>query len=264
MPLICAGSLLVVVLLCVVFMCKFRATRFTRQGIVGQMLFGLIILAAFGASAFPFTNFIRAIENSSELSTEVKNACDTALQMDIAYEKYVTTRVQEYKENLELIARSKSISPENYKLCMGDAAGATDTAKIEYLTTSLRNNLIPDSTANIIKARTAWLTEAREASVWNPLTPANVSKVDSEVSGWVDNYKNLSKLSYKGEESKPFSYPQFTSQVTKITQQFRELQMPSAIAWVVSLLCYAIMLLPWFTTPRNIATHKSKDKEDYE
>lgn len=31
----------------------------------------------------------------------------------------------------------------------------------------------------------------QNTSVWNPLAPSNISKIDKQVDDWVDNYKNF-------------------------------------------------------------------------
>ena len=64
LPLGVSIGLFLLVLMCVLIMRSSRSSRFVIKGSVGQIIFGAIILVAFAGASFPFTNFIRAIENS--------------------------------------------------------------------------------------------------------------------------------------------------------------------------------------------------------
>lgn len=156
-PILLTLSLLAVVVLCVFLMCEGKATRFVVRGNVTQFLFGIMVLFALLLAAFPFTNFLRVVNLSDEISDKVRNACKAAIQLDEAYNDYVQNRINNYRNSLKVVAKGKSINPTQYAECLGGASGATDDAKIDNLCSSLKNKLLPESTAKIIQERHTWL-----------------------------------------------------------------------------------------------------------
>lgn len=258
LPLVLTLSMIVIVIGCVFVMCLSKATRWKRIGTIGQIFFGIIILATLLLAAFPFTNFLRVAEASDDIKNKIATTCDAAVKLDEAYEEYVNTRLDNYKSNLVLISKGRNINPSQYKECLGGASGSSDEAKIESLKKSLKNKLYPDSTSNIVKERHEWLDKARNANVWNPLTSSNISKVNKSVEGWQNNYKQLSSVSYKGEESEPFAYEEFSSQLKELTKTYAEFQRPSFFSVIISLICFFIMMLPYIITRESLAGAVSK------
>lgn len=258
LPIVLTVGFILLVIVCIAIMCASKATRWHRVGIIGQVFFGIVILAAFIASAFPFTNFMRVVNDKENITNKVKEACNSATNLDNAYVNYVDTRIEKYKENLSLISRGKNINPTRYRECLGEASGNTDEAKIEGLAKSLRNKLLPSSTTKIVEERHNWLDGAKNANVWNPLTPANINKIDQQVNGWLANYQKLSSISYQGEDTKPFEYENFSSSLKILTDTYKKIEKPQNFALVVSIICFIIMLLPYWLTEKEIAGRQSK------
>ena len=263
LPILLTLAFFILVMVCVYMMCLSKATRWKRNGKIGQTFFGLIVLLAFIGAAFPFTNFLRVIEDSEGISQKVSSACDAAKDLDSAYAKYANERLESFKSNLALIAKGKNINPSLYQECLGGASGATDTEKIAGLEKSLKNKLLPGEMMTIVQERHEWLNSARYASVWNPLTPSNIRKIDEQVNGWMDNYKDISSVTYKGEDAKAFVYDEFSSQLSQLTETYRIFHRPKFFALIISLLCFVIMLLPYFVTEKDVAGNIS-GKELYE
>lgn len=258
LPIILSVSLIIIVCLCVFFMCKGKATRWRRIGGAGQIIFGLIVLVTFLAASLPFTNFLRVAADADHINQMVSATCDKAIGIDQDYEAYVDQRVENYRSNLMLIAQGKSNRPAAYEKCMGKAPGTTDEQKAENLTKSLRARLLPDSTAAIVSKRHEWLERAKSESVMNPLTPSNINKVSQCVDNWTDNYKDISQESYMGEEDVPeFHVTDFDNSLRQLTSTYATLQAPSAIAIVIALACFAIMLLPYWLTEGDLAAART-------
>lgn len=254
LPIVLTVGFILLVIVCIAIMCASKATRWHRIGIIGQVFFGVVILTAFVASAFPFTNFMRVVNDEENITNKVQEACYSATNLDNAYVNYVDTRIEKYKENLSLISRGKNVNPTRYRECLGEASGNTDDAKIEGLAKSLCNKLLPQSTTKIVEERHKWLEGAKNANVWNPLTPSNINKIDQEVNGWLSNYQKLSSISYQGEDAKPFEYENFSSSLTELTDSYSKMsQKPTSKVLVIALLCYIVMLLPYFMTRKSLA-----------
>ena len=263
-PLLITAGLIVVVLLCVIIMCKAKETRWKNIGTFGQIFFGFIILVSFLLSAVPFTNFLRVRHDKTDISEKVNEACEAAIAMDDAYGKYVEQRIADYQDNLNLMVMGKDISPTEYLECVAGAAGDTDEEKIEALTKSLRMKLMPDSTAIVVAERQRWITNAKEVKILNPLTPANINTVDQQVNGWLENYQELSSIRYKGEEPQSFEYTQFKSKLNELTETYTKFQVPSIWAILIAVACFGIMLLPYFLTEGDLAAAGGKKKKKTE
>lgn len=262
LPIVLSLGLIVVVLLCVLLMCKAKATRWGNIGTLGQIFFGFIILVVFVFAMIPFTNFLRVVNDKENISSKVSETCNTAIELDNAYLAYVNKRVEDYKSNLSIISKGKEANPTVYQQCLVRASGKDDATKIENLGKSLHRRLLPDSTAIIVEKRHKWLKNSESVKVWNLLTPSNINKVDERVNGWLDNYQNLSSISYKGESEnvEKFEYKSFSSTLSSLTGTYRDFQRPSVLAIIISLVCYVIMLLPYFVTEQDLAGKTKKKK----
>lgn len=260
LPIVLTVGFILLVIVCIAFMCVSKATRWYRLGIIGQVFFGIVVLAAFIASAFPFSNFLRVVNDKDNITNKLYEACNSAINLDNAYANYVDTRIKKYKESLSLISRGKDINPSRYMECLGKASGSTDEAKIESLARSLRNKLLPESTTKIVEERHKWLVVAESAHVWNPLTPANINKIDQQVNGWLSNYKQLSSISYQGEDAKAFEYTEFSSSLSELMNSYTSLsQRPTFMVLAIALICYFVMLLPYFTIRKSLARTTSNN-----
>lgn len=260
-PLLMVFGFIAVVVVCLLVMCMSKASRWKSIGTFGQIFFGFIILVAFLLSSVPFTNFLRVSKDSEVIASKVDTVCNAAIALDDTYFQYVEDRIEDYKDNLRLIATGKAIAPEEYRECLEGATGATDEEKIDALAKSLKMKLLPDTTESIVRERHRWIENARECKILNPMMPANICKLDAIVNGWLENYQSLSAITYKGEEYDPFEYPQFQSSLRKLTEEYAVFKFPSLWAILISLVCFGIMLLPFFMTEGDIAGAGGSDKK---
>ena len=252
-PVLITAGLIAIVLVCVIIMCKARETRWKGIGMFGQIFFGFIILTTFLLSAVPFTNFLRVRHDRADIADKVKQACDAAIAMDSAYTNYVEQRISDYQDNLDLIVMGKDINPSVYAECVEGATGGSDEEKIQALVASLRKKLMPESTVEIVTKRQKWIADAKGVNVLNPMTPANINTVDQQVNSWLENYQELSNIQFKGEEVGMFEYSQFESKLTELTDAYSKFQFPSLWAIIVAVVCFGIMLLPYFLTEHDLA-----------
>lgn len=259
-----AVGLVVAVMVCVQVMCMAKATRWKRIGMLGQGLFGSAIFVLLMLSSLPLTSFFNVVGSQEELQDKVTAVCDAACSLDSDYVKYVDKRVEDYRQNLNVIARGQNVKPSLYQETLGAAPGSTNEQKIEGLTRSLRGSLMPDSITNVVNERHAWVDKTRNIVVWNPLTAANLAEVDKKVGGWADNYARLSAITYKGEEAQPFSNARFESEVSGLTATYGKVHAPSFLAILASLLCFVVMLLPYLVTRKSLAGATANSNVNYE
>ncbi len=264
LPSVLTLGFILIVIGCLFVMSISKATRWKEFGMIGQCFFGLIILVAFVISAVPFTNFMGVLEKQDEIKTEINRSFLSAKQLNDAYTEYVNKRIAGYKEALSEASASKSIRPSVYNELLGGASGSSDEQKIVNLSNSLQQKLAPGSMSVIMEKRLAWLEGASQMSVLNMKLPSNLVKISKEVSNWTDNFRQLSKVIYKGENTSEFEYQDYNSKIETVTAFYTELHKPSFPVLLISLLGFGIMLLPYFVTLESNAGKRSNNDKMYE
>ena len=256
-----------VVLGCLYVMCIGKESRW-RIGRIGEIFFGLIILASFIAAALPFTNFAKVVERQNDIKGRIDTLMTSAKNLDAAYDAYVADRIQRYESQLNLVSKGKKVRPSDYQKLLAGASGDTDSKKIANLSKSLRRQLLPDSRDSICKQRMEWLNRANQMSVWNILLPQNINKIAKEVDDYVQNYVDLSSTIRAGETVKPFAYESLNNDLGELEKIYSKFSKPSVLSLIVSLICFLIMLLPYLMAQRSLAgkssKHSKKTNNNYE
>lgn len=260
LPILLTLGFIGVVAACLVVMCISRATRWKRIGTIGQCIFGFIIFLAFVASAVPFTNFLDVVAQQDKFNEELNNVLQSAQGLDNEYEHYTEQRLADYRQLLTDVSRNRSEHAAEYQRYLAGAAGNTDERKIENMVNSLRRKLVADSVSDIVKERQQWLEAAAGMSVWNLMLPSNMSKISEEVYNWTELYTEFSDFNYNGEHAQPFEYQEFSTELDALTRNYSHLHMPSVLAIIIALLCFAIMLLPYLLTESDVAGRVSNNR----
>ena len=263
LPVIISLAGIGVVLGCLYVMCIGKESRW-RIGRIGEVLFGLVILATFIAAALPFTNFAKVVERQEDIKGRIDTLLTSAKNLDAAYDVYVADRIQKYESQLNLVSKGKKVRPSDYKKLLAGASGDTDSKKIVNLSKSLRRQLLPDSRDSICKQRMEWLNRAQEMSVWNILLPQNINKIANEVDDYVQNYVDLSSTIRAGETVKPFAYESLNNDLGELEKIYSKFSKPSALSLIMSLIGFLIMLLPYLVAQRSLAKAKSSKQTRYE
>lgn len=258
LPMALSLGLIVVVSFCIYVMCWAKA-NWNRK--VLQIILGLIALIIFLLASRPFSNFINVLNQSDTIKAKMTTMYEAAINLDDAYAEYVSSRISNYKKRLSYVSEMKNVRPSDYQKYLGGAAGANDKARIENLSKSLYSKLMPDSTAKIVRERHKWLIEASNTSVWNPLAAANINKIGEEVDDWKENYRKLSSVIYDGEDAKEFNGNEsnFNNEFSGLMQIYNGFHAPSAFAMIISLVCFTIMMLPYFVTPVDLRGNGEDD-----
>lgn len=241
------------VLLLVRLMCKARNTRWLRLGLIGQVFFGFLVFAMLLGSSVLFTHFTRIIRHKDNIKEAYAAAVEDARTMDENYDEYVSARCDGYAASLYALPPS---SPE-YKAIFGNSVSLGFTQKeivskcVANLGKLLKGN---NQAGELIEKRVRWLADA-SASVWNLSLPANIRDITSSVNRWLENYKELSVKTYTGEsDARPYEDTSFNRNVSALESLCSSVKGPSVLAVILALVCYALILLPWIITPKNIAS----------
>lgn len=266
-PLLLTLGGVAVVLLCLYVMCVGKESRW-RIGRVGEILFGIIILATFVLAAFPFTNFMKVIDKQDDIKGRIDTLFTSAKNLDSAYDNYANERISKYESSLKIISSGKNIRPSEYREVLAGAAGNSDDEKIANLSKSLKRQLLPENMDTIRAERMKWLESANKMSVWNMLLPSNINKIANEVDNFVSNYADVSKNIRKGEEANPFAYENLNNNLGELQQIYTKFSKPSVMSLIASLVAFLIMLLPYIVAQRSLANATSKSSKktqvDYE
>lgn len=256
-PIVLTLALIILVAACVYIMSMSKSTRWTDIGLAGQICFGIVVLAVLLCSSVPFTNFMRVANEKDKLSAMMVTTVNSAAGLDSAYNAYAEQRLTTYRNNLMAIAAAKNTNPGQYNQAFGKTSGATEIDKINNLVASLRSSILPENSQSIVDERHSWVDKAKHLNVWNPMTPANINTVNDQMQKWIENYDQLSAIAYFGETPDKFTYSNFNTQLDTLTSSYQTFRRPSGVAVVVSLICFAIMLLPYFLAQGSLAASRS-------
>lgn len=238
---------------CVVLMCRAKNSRWLRLGILGQVFFGIIVLALLLGASVMFAHFTKIVKQQDSVKTAYAAAIDDAHNMDGEYEKYVIARCDDYIHSLE----SLSSTDPDYKALFSNSL-SLGLSKNEIISKCVSNlkNLLKGSNDNgdLMKKREQWLGDI-SASVWNLSLPSNIRDITLSVNKWIDNYKALSTKVYTGETNvAPYENTSFNKNVSSLQSICKTVGWPSLLAVILAIVCYVLIMLPWIITPRNIAS----------
>ncbi len=234
-------------------MCKAKHTRWLRLGMLGQIVFGLIVLVLLLATSVMFAHFTRIVNEREAIQNTYVAAVEDAQNMGDKYDAYVNERCSSYATAIDKLSPSSS----EYKALFSNslALGYTKNVIADKCVENLRNLLKGSSdNGNLESKRSQWL-ENVSASVWNLSLPSNIRDITLSVNKWIDNYKELSNKRYTGEEGAfTFEDSSFNKNVSELQNLCTKISGPSILSILLALICYGLILLPWFITPKNIAS----------
>lgn len=232
-------------------MCKAKATRWLRLGIIGQISIGLFILIFLLVSSFFFTHFTRMIKERGTIISLYSETIEDARELDAKYREYVEKRCQKYKNTIsELKVGTKGYTEMIEK---PRSLGLSQISISEKYANRLKDFLLGENIDALSEKRTIWLSE-NTTTIWNINLPKNIQDVTSSVNSWLNNYGELSQKQYSLENSYPkFEDDSFNNNANKLQQLCTTVMTPSFIAVFLAIVCCAIILLPWIVTSKDIA-----------
>ena len=232
-------------------MCKVKATRWLRLGIIGQISIGLIILVFLLTLSVFFTHFTRMIKEKEAIVELYSETIDDARELDAKYRDYVDQRCQSYKTKINGL----KVGTKGYidMVAKPLSLGLSQASISEKYASRLKDFLLGDNIDALSEKRTVWLSEST-TSIWNINFPKNIQDVTFSVNSWLINYGELSQKQYSQESSYPkFEDESFNKNANKLQLLCTTIVPPSFIAILLAIVCCAIILLPWIVTSKDIA-----------
>ncbi|MBO5271369.1 MAG: hypothetical protein J6B30_00910 [Muribaculaceae bacterium] len=248
------GILFVLGVFSVYFLTASAESRWGGIRLWGQIGFGSVTFILLMVASFPFTNFLRVSSDSEILGEKITDVYDATVEMDSAYSVYVTNRVDSFRIALNNIVSTKS---DKQSTCITGAHGATVDEKINSVTSSLKNRLLPEEFKTSVKARQKWLKESSVINPWNPQTPSNLATIGDKVAQWKKDYNEVSKVAYSGEAAgvdKGFEYDKIKDdKLNNLNEEYSGFGTPNAVSIICALVCFGFIMLPFFAKKKDRA-----------
>lgn len=215
---------------CVYIMVSAKVTKSKEAGLVGQIVFGAVILVTFLVSGGPFTSFLKVAGSKTAIEAEIANVKASATGLDEEYNKYASDRVKKYERSLPI----------------------GNELKVQ----SLKRRLCPDSIASVQHQRQDWVARIGDMSIWNIKLPQNLKYMQQCVSDWTANYNQLSGIIYDNEQADAFTYDVFDSSLNSLMGGFKK---AGYSFWTVLVALFSViaMMVPyWLAIPTQTRNNK--------
>lgn len=249
-------GLIVVVLVCIYFLCKGKASRWKSVGVPVQVFFGVLMFAAVGLSSIPFSHFLHILGEKEKIYQNFTVAHEAATKLDEHYNTYRDSVVKVYQNKLATAIETKQVSNDYHELGL-DSINLNDDEKVPLLTEALKRKMSFDSIASrAVAEQNERLEEATHISVWNVAMPTNLQTMESGVNNRVEQYVKMSKPDRypTGFEFAPFVFTDYNTTTGEMNSSLFDMGAPSVWGVLLSLICFLALLFPWFLTEKSLAT----------
>lgn len=233
-------------------MCKAKATRWLRLGMIGQISIGIIVLVLLLISSIFFTHFTKIIKEQEVIVSTYTQTIDDARKLDEKYRAYVDERCVNYQTKIQNLKAGSS--NYNKMIAKPSQLGYTKAQIAKRYSETMKSFLLGDNMDELNEKRTQWLSQDT-TTVWNINLPNNIQDVTTSVNQWLRNYKELSAKQYTLETSvHAFEDNEFNKNAESLQKICTTVTPPSLISILLAILCFALIILPWLVTPKNIAS----------
>lgn len=233
-------------------MCKAKATRWLRLGMIGQISIGIIVLVLLLISSIFFTHFTKIIKEQEVIVSTYTQTIDDARKLDEKYRAYVDERCVNYQTKIQNLKAGSS--NYNKMIAKPSQLGYTKSQIAKRYSETMKSFLLGDNMDELNEKRTQWLSQDT-TTVWNINLPNNIQDVTTSVNQWLRNYKELSAKQYTLETSvHAFEDNEFNKNAESLQKICTTVTSPSLISILFAILCFALIILPWLVTPKNIAS----------
>jgi hypothetical protein len=219
-------------------------------------LFGIFAIF-FSWKGSPFVHFFTVTEHRTEINSKLQISISQAEKMFSEYESYADSRESQYKSTLKSVVYSKSVDPNTYiSYGFNGASGVSDSSQIATKMFTLHADLYPSNYSDrannngIKEVALTWLNEAKTiTNNWKPIGIVGVvCEIDERSQEWINNLIALSKVREKNEKAIDFEYP---ISFIDAKSYFTTTGSSNALAFLIAVFIYVLMLLSWFVTKRD-------------
>jgi hypothetical protein len=210
--------------------------KFHRSVVWERILIGLspVIIIIVG---IPFSHFWTVQSSETEIKEEFRKSITSALGIFSDYDSYSKERISQLETSL-----NSSVKDDQLK-----------KNRVDELTLYLDN-----STAKSIEEAKVWVNKVNEdPSIWNVFLFGNISTIESAIEQWTESLNTISKKAMSSEkEPESFSTANMNKEkalngLTNLKSTYQEVKAPNASAILTLLICYLMLLCPYFVQERH-------------
>lgn len=226
-----------------------RASRNFKNCIIGEWVLLLLFIVSSIIAVFPFSHYFAVSAQKEEIQQKLILNISQAEGLFGAYEDYANNRLEIYNSRLHSIVAAKRINPGEYR-DFGFVDGTDDNTQIENKMFTLRAQLFPSNYYEMKQVDSTWLSDAKaKITKWSPIGIVKVvNTLKTEISSWSNQLNSNSSFRAHGEEAEDFNIP---LSFDNVSNKFNQSTTPTAMAILVAILFYALMLLSYFITKRH-------------
>lgn len=203
-----------------------------------------------------FPHYFTVSYKKEQIKKTLQSSIEGATKMFDDYELYSKNRESIYEANLYSVVAAKNTLPSDYSDYGFGAEGISDNVQIENKLFTLHADLFPTNYVDTVLRKgtkdvaTKWLIEQNEVvSQWKPIgIPIVANELSAKASEWLTELVGYSKVREKGEVSDDFSYELSFGDVSPL---LTEMESPTSIPIVISIILWVLMLLSWLITKRD-------------
>ena len=174
------------VIFLVSIMCKAKATRWLRLGMIGQISIGFIVLVLLLVSSIFFTHFTKMIKEQDVIVSTYTQTIDDARKLDEKYRAYVDERCANYQAKIQNLKVGSS--DYNKMIAKPSQLGYTKTQIAKRYYETMKNFLLGDNMDELNeKGQLTFDYDGQEVVLTKDDLLIDVSQKDGYVTGRMDN-----------------------------------------------------------------------------
>lgn len=229
------------------------------KAIVWERILMVCTVLFYCASLHPFLHTWHVKNNQNAIETQFSSSIKASKQLFVEYEKYTEDRIANYSNMMDEIIKSR-----NDCVKFGFVTGREEKQK-ELRLQTLRLQLLSSNYDQLKEKACNWIESAdTKASIWNIFLIGNIDQIKSAVTEWESQLQSDS-FSGKVLKDEEFEGKNVVSKYDKenkylegtingldnLRSQFTMTGVPSKWGYLIALVCYFALILPYFIQPRS-------------
>lgn len=243
LPVVLVIISVLVIMYCLLKMCKSKQTQSLKAGLIRELLWGCIIFVIMMCGATPISNVVGALNDNGRFQESIDSVVKDVESLPVVYRDYVDERVERYREHLMSLNEWET----EYVDMLQGVGGSTQRAKATYVCNSLMRKLVTTDMDSVEKVRSEWLHSLTDVDAFSQRT---ISMVASSGIEWMNEYKELSAITYYGEDSEPFDSLELRKKLSKMGG-YAAFSKPSLLGMMIVCGAFACVIMPYVMIRRS-------------
>ena len=231
-----------------------------RKSIVWERIFMYASPLVFIICMTPYSHFWTVFNNGEEITKQFDSAIELSKNMYVDYDEYAHKRINNYQAMLNRIVSNKSLRPQEYR-DLG-FTGRNDNEQKQMMVKELELQLLSSNYNSLKTTATDWIDNVKGASVWNVFIIGNIKQIKTSMGSWNKDLASFAAKKINNEEYKGYNtvevYSDHGKEISKVETAldnlkglYTESSSPTPTAIITGILCYILLLFPYFIQRRN-------------